>query len=311
MKTWNFDFVGRARWFYALSIGMVVITLICALIFGVELDIQFRGGAMLRYSFTGEALSVEQVEGELGGVISESFNVQIAEGLTSGDKSITISIASGDGLETAEQEAIGAALTAAYPDRDIKLLSSNSIEASAGRDFFLKCIVAVLFTLAVMIVFIAFRFKNIGGWSAGVMGVLALLHDAFFVFATFVLFRMPLNDSFMAVTLTILGYSINDTIVIYDRIRENRRIYGGKMAVRELVNLSINQSFMRTINTSVTTLIAIITVGVVASLFGVTSIISFAFPMTLGLISGVYSTVCIAGPLWVVWQEHKQKLATK
>jgi preprotein translocase SecF subunit len=117
--------------------------------------------------------------------------------------------------------------------------------------------------------------------------------------------------NFIAVILTIIGYSLNDTIVIYDRIRENRRIYGSKMAPRELVDLSVNQTLVRCINTSVTTAISMIVVTVVAMLFNVDSIFSFSFPLILGLISGTYSSVCLASPLWVRWQEHKAKKLAK
>ena len=105
--------------------------------------------------------------------------------------------------------------------------------------------------------------------------------------------------------LTILGYSINATVVIYDRIRENKRLLGTKVSLAELVNTSINQSLTRSINTTISTVIAMGTVCVVAIVYNVSSIITFAAPMLVGMIAGAYSSVCIAGPLWVTWQEHK------
>ena len=137
------------------------------------------------------------------------------------------------------------------------------------------------------------------------MAVVALLHDVLFVFTTFIIFRMPINDNFIAIVLTILGYSLNDTIVIYDRIRENKRLLGKKYTTGELVNLSINQSLTRTINTSVMTVLAMAVVLVVALMYNVESIVSFALPMIIGMIAGVYSSICIAGPLWVMWQERE------
>ena len=111
----------------------------------------------------------------------------------------------------------------------------------------------------------------------------------------------------MSVVLTILGYSINDTIVVYDRIRENKKILGKKTPVAELVNTSINQSLTRTINTSIATISTMIIVSIVAVVFNVESILSFSFPLIIGMIFGVYSTIFITGPLWVWWQEYKEK----
>ena len=126
-----------------------------------------------------------------------------------------------------------------------------------------------------MIFYVAIRFRKIGGLSAGVMAVVALIHDLIIVYFTFVIFRMPLNDNFIAVVLMILGYSLNDTIVIYDRVRENRRKSGPKTTTAELVNSSLNQCLTRTICTSITTIIAIGSVLVVSLIYGISSIISF------------------------------------
>ena len=105
----------------------------------------------------------------------------------------------------------------------------------------------------------------------------------------------------------ILGYSINDTIVIYDRIRENKRLLGPKVSAGELVNKSINETLTRSINTTTATIIALLTICVVTIVCGVSSIVSFVFPMLVGMISGAYSSICLAGPLWVTWLEHKEK----
>ena len=133
----------------------------------------------------------------------------------------------------------------------------------------------------------------------------ALLHDVMYVFAAFVLFRFPIGDSFIAVALTILGYSINATIVVYDRIRENKRLLGSKVTVDEVVNVSINQSLTRSINTTVSTVIAMGTVCVISVIYHVESILVFSLPMLIGMVAGAYSSVCLAGPLWATWQNYK------
>ena len=141
--------------------------------------------------------------------------------------------------------------------------------------------------------------------------MVALCHDMIMVFGSFVIFRFDIDANFMAVLLTILGYSINATIIIYDRIRENRRLYGNKYAVDELVNMSVSQTLGRSIHTTVTTVLAMAVVAVVCAICGVTSIISFALPLIVGMIAGVYSSNCIAPTLWVMWQKRNAKKAKK
>jgi len=141
-----------------------------------------------------------------------------------------------------------------------------------------------------------------------VIGLIAMLHDVLVVFFTFIIFKMPINDSFIAVTLTIIGYSINDTIVIYDRIRENQPYYA-KKSFEELVDSSINQTLSRSINTSLSTGISILIVCILAYMYNIDSIKTFAVPMLIGIISGCYSTVCLAGPMLVMWHNKKQASA--
>ena len=122
---------------------------------------------------------------------------------------------------------------------------------------------------------------------------------------------MPINDNFIAVILTILGYSLNNTIIIYDRIRENRRTLGPKAKTSDLVNLSINQTLTRSIYTSLCTFVAIACVYVVGMAYGLSSVTTFALPMMVGVLVGCYSSVCITGPLYVMWRNHKDKAATE
>ena len=197
-------------------------------------------------------------------------------------------------------------LQSTYPDNNFKMVDSQSVESSMGWKFFLKCITAVAIACVLMVIYVAFRFKKIGGLSAGVMALVALFHDVLMIYFTFIILRMPIDSNFIAVTLMILGYSLNDTIVIYDRVRENRKLMGGKkIEYAALFNKSATQVLRRTICTSLTTLAAIVSVLVFALVFNIQSVVSFALPMMMGVISGCYSSVCIAGPLWVIWQNHK------
>lgn len=175
-----------------------------------------------------------------------------------------------------------------------------------GRSFFIKCLSCIGIAFVLLVLYIALRFRKIGGASAGVMAIIALLHDILIVYFVFIVTKSPLNDNFIAVVLTILGYSLNDTIVIYDRIRENRELQGDKESLVDIVNLSINQTLSRSIHTSLSTFIAIAIVYVVGLIYGISSITTFALPMMVGVVVGCYSSICIAGPLYVAWQNRKR-----
>ncbi len=298
-----FDFIGRKKIFFIISSILILVTILYAAIVGVEMDIQFKGGSIVNYSFSGE-IDLNAVSGLIEQTIGEQVNVQKTEGET---QTMIVSLTEEESLTIESQKSMTDALIAGFPDNSIEYIDSSNVNPVMGKEFFAKCLVAVAAASLLIIIYIGIRFRKIGGISAGAMGVLALVHDAIMVFATFAFFRIPLNDNFIAVVLTILGFSINDTIVIYDRIRENEALYGGKKELGEIVNLSINQSLTRSINTSFCGLLVMGAICVVALINGVESILSFAFPMVIGMISGVYSTIFIAGPLWVVWKNYRAK----
>jgi SecD/SecF fusion protein len=180
-----------------------------------------------------------------------------------------------------------------------------------GTKFLQKSLVAVVFALVLILLYIALRFKNIGGMTGGMMAILALVNDLMVVFGTFVVMRNALDGNFIAAMLTILGYSINDTVVVYDRIRENRGLMDKKTAFPVLVDASVNQSARRTIITTVTTVVALGVMCVVAKLYGLDSIFAFAFPLMMGMLSGVYTSLCVSTSAWVLWSERKGKKPAK
>jgi preprotein translocase subunit SecF len=198
------------------------------------------------------------------------------------------------------------ALTEAFPDNSFALLDSSNVDATAGKTFFLKCLTAVAFAALILILYIGLRFKAISGWFAGVCAIIALLHDVIISYGVFVLLGFEIDSNFMAVVLTILGYSINDTIVIYDRIRENRKLHK-KMGKEELVNLSVNQSLSRSIKTSVTTVGSMIIVSVVCAVMGITSILSLSVPLAIGMAVGTYSSICVAPSIWLLKKDQPKK----
>lgn len=304
-KTFNFDFIGKRKLFFTISIVLVAFSILSTFIFGVDLDIQFKGGTIITYVYDGDLDCdgfVKDAKDILGGI-----GVQYTTGVdfSSGKSNIQLSLTSTSGLSSDKQFELTNALTEKYAENNIDLIESSDVSPSSGREFFLKCIVAVILSSIVLIIYIAIRFKKIGGWLAGICAIVALLHDCIIVYGTFIVCGMPINANFMAVVLTILGYSINNTIVIYDRIRENSKLYGKKMTREENVNLSINQSLTRSINTSLTTVVAMLAVTIVAAVYGVTSIISFSLPVMVGMIAGTYSSVCLVSVLWSYFESKK------
>jgi preprotein translocase SecF subunit len=219
---------------------------------------------------------------------------------------VSVQFSGNDSIETDIQKNLESDLQAQYPDNNFVCLEASSVDASMGFMFLLKCLAAVALASILMVIYVTIRFKKIGGLSAGVMALVALFHDVAMIYFMYVIFQMPIDSNFIAVVLMIIGYSLNDTIVIYDRVREQRRLMGRSTDIGTIFNVSCTKTIKRTIMTSVTTFAAILIVYIVATVFNIASVKGFALPMMIGVISGCYSSICIAGPLWVMWQNHKE-----
>ncbi|HHY83173.1 MAG TPA: protein translocase subunit SecF [Clostridiales bacterium] len=304
------DFYGKRRIFYAISISIVILGVVMSFVNGVKLDINFKGGSLLKYNFTGD-LNADRAADVVSGIINRVVSTQITTDLATNEKRLVINIAGNYGLDVKEQEKMDEALKKEFPNANLKLSESSMVEPFFGKKFLTNGIKAILLASFFVVIYVWFSFRRIGGLSAGVMALVALLHDLLVVFATCVVFNIPIGDSFVAVALTIIGYSINDTIVIYDRIRENFKKYP-KQSIETITNLSISQSMTRSINTNIAVFISVAMIYILAAVNSIESVQSFALPMAIGAISGCYSTICIAGPLWVSWKkfrgiEHKMQ----
>jgi len=309
-KTPSINFVGNRKKFYTGSLAFVAVVLVCSLVFGVSMDVEFKGGAMLTLGYQGEA-DLAAVKTTISEAVGQSnLNLQTGTDIA-GNQTLTVTMPGSETMSTEELEALLTTLNEAYPDHAFVQNAVSNVNPTIGNEFLLKSAVAVAAACVLILLYVAYRFRRIGGLSAGAMAIVALLHDMFVVFGVFALLRIPLNGNFIAAMLTILGYSINDTVVIYDRIRENKELYGKRMPLPELVNLSVNQSFTRSVMTTVTTCVALGVVCVVSLVFKLDSIFTFSFPLLFGMISGVYSTICIATPLWVDWTSRKSVPAKK
>ena len=281
-------------------IGGIISCFIC----GVKLDTQFAGGAVLKYQFEGE-INTNSIASDVQEIVNRNVNTQITTDPATGSQKLVLTLAGNEGLSPEKQGDITKKLTQNYKEAQFNLAEAYIVEPYIGQSALQKSLMAIGLSAIFIVIYVWVRFKNLSGLSAGVMAVLALIHDVFFVFFVFVWFGIPINDAYVAVTLTIIGYSINDTIVLYDRIRENKSITKNK-DIGALISESITQTLSRSINTSVTTVICVLSILIFAILYGIDSIKVFALPMLFGMISGCYSSICIAGPLWGKWQEYKK-----
>ena len=304
-KTPSINFIGNRKKFYTFSCALIAVVLVFCGIFGVKMDVEFKGGSMITLAYEGDA-DLNDLKSTIGTELGKS-NLTLQTGSDiSGNQTLTVTLPGSDTLTTEQLDNLLAALNEQYPDNNFVQNEVSNVDATIGKEFLLKSVVALVAACVLILLYVAYRFRKIGGLKAGSTAIVALLHDMFVVFGVFVLLRIPLNGNFIAALLTILGYSINDTVVIYDRIRENSALYGKKqMSLAELVNLSVNQSFARSLMTSITTCLALGVVCVVSVIYRLDSIYSFAFPLLFGMVSGVYSTICIATPLWVDWKNKK------
>ena len=296
-----FKFYKNRRIFFGLSIIIIVAGIVASLVFGVNLDIEFKGGSILKYSFVGD-IDLNDAENVIGEAIGQNVNCQITSSIADDSTDLVVNVSGDEALSPDGMAKLIAALQENYPENNFEFQNADLVSPFIGRELLQNGIIAILIASVLIVIYVWIRFRSMSGPSAGVMALVALLHDILIAFFVFVFVRAPINEALVAVVLTILGFSINDTIVIYDRIRENERLTKGKMPLSDLVDLSINQSLTRSINTSLCTFGAILVAYIFAVIYGIDSIKEFALPMMIGVISGTYSTIFLAGPLWVMWK---------
>ena len=310
-KTPAIRFIPNRKKFYGFSCALIAVVLVFCGVFGVHMDVEFKGGSMVTLAYQGEA-DLNALKSTISDELNQS-NLTLQTGSDiSGSQTLTVTLPGSQTLTTEQLDNLLTTLNEQFPDNGFAQNEVSNVNATIGKEFLLKSVVALVAACVLIMLYVAYRFRRIGGFKAGATAVVALLHDLFVVFGVFVILRIPLNGNFIAAMLTILGYSINDTVVIYDRIRENSALYSKKqLSLPELVNLSINQSFSRSLMTTITTCCALGVVCAVSIVYRLDSIYTFAFPLLFGMISGVYSTICIATPLWVDWKQRKKAAGKK
>lgn len=297
--------------FIAISSALLVIFLALFIMNGIVLDVSFRGGTRM-------SIECEQkIDANAAGVLLEKalnkkVNASLMETYSSDSTAakiimLRIDVASKDPLTDVEEKLVRDTLKENYP---VKLDSNKnevvSITASIGRETLEKGLLAVLISSLLILFYVAWRFSIMSGFSAAICAVIALLHDVGMMLGVYVIFRMPFNDVFIAAILTVIGYSINDTIIIYDRIRENSNNMK-KSSMGSIVNASIWQTLSRSINTMLTTLISIVVLYIFSAINSIPSLKDFSFSLMIGVTAGGYSSIFIAATLWLMWRENRIK----
>lgn len=282
---------------------VIIAGILVSAIAGLRLDINFSGGARITYSYTGEVKQAD-FESTVKTALKNDFSISKNESLAGNTKTYTINLSGKNALSAEVQENITKALEGKFKDNKIELYDSNSVSSSVAGSFFAKSMVAMVLTAVLVIIYVGIRFKNIGGISAALTALCALVLDLAVTFSVCAIFRLQIDSNYMAVVLTILGYSLNDTIVVYDRVREIKKYYP-QLSLNDNMNRSIGGVLTRNIVTSVTTIVAVITIIVVAEIYGLTTLRTFGIPMAFGLLSGCFSSLFVAGPLWVCYKERK------
>lgn len=307
------DLIGKKYYFFAFSF-FIILCGVAGYLFhgGFNLDIQFKGGTVIEMRMNDNNFETAKAEEVVKNVINKKVFVQKSQSLSSADANkvnlMVINISKSDeALSGQDIRKVEDAVVKEYSlDAKTAVFSEQTVQPFIGKEIMQNGLKALFWSSLLIIVYIAWRFRVMSGWSAGVMAVLALLHDALIMLSVYTIGNIPLNESFIAAVLTVIGYSMNDTIIIYDRIRENSNMLR-RVPLAELVNKSIIQTLNRSINTVVTVLICVITTYVFAVYNHIASMEEFTLPLIVGVASGCYSSIFIASPLWVLWKESREQ----
>ena len=282
-----FKIVEKSKIWFSISLAIILIGVVLMCTRGLNFGIDFKGGTKLVVEL-GDNFDKVEVDNIVKEYASDAVTKTV-EGTQYEIKSTEL-----DETKTAE---LFDALKEKYTLDDSALVSETQIGPSVGKELSRNAIIAVLVACVAMLVYIAIRFE----FTFGVAAIGALIHDVLITLSVYAIFDIPVNISFIAAMLTIVGYSINDTIVVFDRIRENNHSMR-RSNPAEIANKSINKTLARSINTSLTTLIIIGAVNVF-----VPTVREFSFPLLIGIAAGAYSSIFIASPIWVILKKKMNK----
>lgn len=279
--------IEKTKLWFALSSIVIIIGLGFTITKGLNFGIDFLGGTKVIVQYN-DGFNKPEADEIVKSIVSGAVTNE-AEGNQYEIKA--------KDFDSAKVSAVFKALQEKYTLEDEALLSQEEIGASVGKELTRNSILALLVACAAMLIYIAIRFEL----NYGIAAIIALVHDLLITVSVFAIFDIQVNTPFIAAVLTIVGYSINDTIVIFDRIRENSK-FMRRTSSTEIANKSLTQTMSRSINTSITTLVTIIAVNIF-----VPTVREFTFPLIIGIAVGAYSSICIASPIWVILKDKKAK----
>jgi len=285
----NIQVAEKSKIWFAVSLILIAISIGSLFINGLNFGIDFIGGTIVTIELN------TPFETSDAKALIEEYDTS-ADVTYAGEAKTQVIISTKKDLSTEERQALFAKFQEKYNLEDTDLLSIDTVSPSIGAEMANSSMIAAVVAVLLMLVYITFRFEFMFGLAA----VLALIHDLVIVLGVYSIFQIQVNSPLIAALLTILGYSINDTIVVFDRIRENRPKFG-KYDFASLIDTSVTQTLQRSINTSFTTLLAIGALYV----FGVPAVQDFALPLMVGIVSGTYSSIFIASALWCKIKEFQ------
>lgn len=306
----QFKYTQKSKIFALVSLVLIIAGVIGLLINGgLSYGIDFTGGTNIQVDMQGAEFSTDDIEA----VVSEAIGgADVQAQLLDGGKSVTIkTVELSTYAENGEESEVDSVFGALEDKYKITIPASErnvtTIGEATSKKILTDSMYAIIIAVALMLLYITVRFEFLSGVSA----VVGLIHNIVIMIGFYALFKIPVNNSFVAAVLTIVGYSINNTIVIFDRVRENVR-KNKNASYEEIADTSIKQSLNRTINSSITTLL---TIGMLYIL-GVNSIREFALPIIVGIIAGTYASIFLCAPLWVKMKEaaakhRRNKIANK
>lgn len=292
-----FSVTKNKLWLLLLPVVLIIAGIVGLLINGgFKEDIDFAGGTSMQIDM-GRTLSGAERD-ELSAIYAEAAGLDVKPIVQTTGQAFDQVVVKSLSLTEEQRTAAFEAVKSKYALADDAMLSTASQAASYGNEMKRNTLLFSIIAAILMLIYIAIRFE----WKKGVMAVLALIINVLVMLSVYAVCGIPLSTTFIAAILTVLGYSINDTIVIFDRIRENTK-RAKKESASEITDKSVMQSLRRTINTSITTLITI----VVLYFLGATAIKDFALPIIIGIICGSYTSIFVASPWWAAWSDINYK----
>ncbi len=287
----KFHFIKNQKVTLAIIAIILLAGIVSFFVRGFNIDIDFSGGTEIKLNVGTEVTN--EVCDNINDIIRnhELLGNDYVSSTTKSESTANMAIirTGTKALDNAQIDALLDAVAEAYPDTDLNDKEINKIDPTIGDSLTKSAIIAVIVAVALMLVYIWIRFEL----KSGIAAVLCLTHDLFVMFAVYSLFQIPINANIIAALLTILGYSINATIVVFDRVRENKaKLVGTPFA--DVVNKSAHETMGRSVNTTLTTLF---TIGMIYIL-GVDAIRDFAFPLIIGIVAGLFSSVFMSGMIW-------------